>query len=153
GARIARVAGLLDRPTNMLRPDVVGRAAWTVGTLVAGALRRRRGKPAPPASFDPLPPGPAHGFHRLVVRSVVRDTPDSAVVEFDIPAPLRDRYTYTAGQHLVIRGARHGEPVRRSYSLCDAPDSGRVRIAVKRQPGGTFSSYVLDEQITGSALY
>lgn len=155
GARIARVAGLLDRPATIARPGLAGRAAWTLGKLAVGALRtpHHRNPPAAPL-FDPLPHGPARGFHRLVVRSVMRDTADSAIVEFEIPEQLRDRFAYTAGQHVVIRGTRRGEPIRRSYSLCDAPDSGRVRIAVKRQPGGAFSSYVLDEQLTtGSALY
>lgn len=153
GTRIARIAGLLDRPETILRPEPAGRAALAVGTLAAAAAFRlpRNRKPRP--LFDPLPHGPARGFHRLVVRSVVRDTENSAIVEFDIPAHLRSRFTYAAGQHLVIRGTRCGEPVRRSYSLCDAPGSGRVRIAVKRQAGGAFSSYVLDERITGSALY
>ncbi|WP_280507199.1 2Fe-2S iron-sulfur cluster-binding protein [Nocardia flavorosea] len=155
GTRIARIAGLLDGPETLLRPAPAGRAALAAGTLAAAAVLRlprdRNTRPAP--LFDPLPHGPARGFHRLVVRSVVRDTGDSAIVEFDIPAHLRSRFTYTAGQHLVIRGTRCGEPVRRSYSLCDAPGAGRVRIAVKRQPGGAFSSYVLDERITGPALY
>lgn len=155
GTRIARIAGLLDRPETLLRPEPAGRAALAVGTLAATAVLRlpRNRNPRPAPLFDPLPHGPARGFHRLVVRSVVRDTENSAIVEFDIPAHLRSRFTYAAGQHLVIRGTRCGEPVRRSYSLCDAPGSGRVRIAVKRQAGGAFSSYVLDERITGSALY
>lgn len=155
GTRVARIAGLLDRPATILRPGTAGRAALAVGKLAAAAALRlpRKRNPRPAPLFDPLPHGPARGFHRLVVRSVVRDTADSAIVEFDIPAHLRSRYTYAAGQHLVIRGARRDEPIRRSYSLCEAPDAGRVRIAVKRQPGGAFSSYVLDEPITGSALY
>ncbi|WP_280462047.1 FAD-dependent monooxygenase [Nocardia carnea] len=153
--RIARVAGLLDRPETLLRPEPAGRAALAVGTLAATAVLRlpRNRNPRPAPLFDPLPHGPARGFHRLVVRSVVRDTEDSAIVEFDIPAHLRSRFAYAAGQHLVIRGTRRGEPDRLSYSLCDPPAAGRVRIAVKRQAGGAFSSYVLDERITGSALY
>ncbi|MEU4311461.1 FAD-dependent monooxygenase [Nocardia sp. NPDC024068] len=155
GRQVARVAGLLDPPASMLRPDLVGRAALTLGTLGIRRLRRTPGPPteSPMALFDPLPHGPAQGFHRLTVRSVVPDTADSAVLEFEIPEYLRDRFAFTGGQHVIIRGTRYGEPIRRSYSLCDPPSSGRLRIAVKRVPGGAFGAYTAGGRITGTALY
>ncbi|MGW0178083.1 FAD-dependent monooxygenase [Nocardia sp. NPDC003345] len=154
GRRAARIAGLLDPPASMARPDLVGRAALTVAGLGARRLRRIIDPaPASPAPlFDPLPAGPARGFHRLTVRSVVRDTDDSVMLEFEIPDDLRDRFAYTGGQHVTVRGTRRGEPIRRSYSLCDPPASGRLRIAVKRVPGGAFGAYALDAGITGSTL-
>lgn len=155
GRRVARIAGLLDPPGSVLRPALVGRAALALAGLGGQALRRIA-DPAPGSAvplFDPLPPGPAGGFHRLTVRSVVPDTPDSAVLEFEIPDDLRERFAYTAGQHVTIRGTRRGEPVRRSYSLCDPPAAGRLRIAVQRVPGGAFGAYALDARITGSTLF
>jgi ferredoxin-NADP reductase len=87
------------------------------------------------------------------VRSVVYDTPGSAIVEFEVPARLRSRFEFAAGQHVVIRGAHDGEPIRRSYSLCDEAGSDRVRIALRRHERGAFSSHVFERRITGTALY
>ncbi|MGW6730686.1 2Fe-2S iron-sulfur cluster-binding protein [Nocardia sp. NPDC055029] len=154
GRAIARIAGLLDRPTAVLRPQLLAHTATALGRVGIDQVRQATARSAGRTSaFDPLPHGPAMGFHRLAVRSVTRDTRDSAIVEFDVPAELADRFRYAAGQHIVVRGTRHGEAIRRSYSLCDPAGSGRLRIAVKRQDGGAFSSYVLDHRIVGSALY
>ncbi|MFE3542598.1 2Fe-2S iron-sulfur cluster-binding protein [Nocardia sp. NPDC059177] len=156
GRAVARIAGLLDRPTAVLHPETLAHTATALGgvgldqarQLLTAPLRTRHS-----TSFDPLPYGPARGFHRLTVRSVVRDTRDSAIVEFTVPAELSGNFRYAAGQHLVVRGIRDGEPIRRSYSLCDAPGAGRLRIGVKRQDAGAFSTYVVDGRIAGSALY
>ncbi|NUP30079.1 MAG: 2Fe-2S iron-sulfur cluster binding domain-containing protein [Nocardia sp.] len=156
GRQISRIAGLLEPPTAILRPDLVARTARALGDLAIRKLLRpgaNRPAPTPPALFDPVPHGPARGFHRLTVRSVVRDTPDSAIVEFEVPARLRAAYGFAAGQHVVIRGTRYGEPIRRSYSLCDPAGSDRLRIAVRRHDRGAFGSYVSDRRVTGTALY
>ncbi|MGW5384296.1 2Fe-2S iron-sulfur cluster-binding protein [Nocardia sp. NPDC003963] len=156
GRQISRIAGLLEPPTAILRPDLVARTARALGGIAVRRLVRPGAngtRPSPPALFDPQPHGPARGFHRLTVRSVVRDTPDSAIVEFEVPARLRARFDFRAGQHVTIRGTRYGEPIRRSYSLCDPAGSDRLRIAVRRPEFGAFGSYVLDHRITGTALY
>ncbi|MFI9536624.1 2Fe-2S iron-sulfur cluster-binding protein [Nocardia fusca] len=176
GRQISRIAGLLDPPTALLRPDLLARTALTLGSIGLRSLHRpgmspaalalgglglrglsrpgaRHGAPGPAARFDPLPPGPARGFHRLTVRSVVYDTPGSAIVEFEVPARLRSRFEFAAGQHVVIRGTHRGEPIRRSYSLCDEAGSGRVRIALRHHERGAFSSHVFERRITGTALY
>ncbi|MEV3960320.1 2Fe-2S iron-sulfur cluster-binding protein [Nocardia sp. NPDC050193] len=173
GRQISRIAGLLDPPTALLRPDLLARIALALGGLGLRSLPRpgasptalsrgghgpsrpvpRRAAPDPAARFDPLPHGPARGFHRLTVRSVVHDTPGSAIVAFEVPTRLRSRFEFAAGQHVVIRGTHDGEPIRRSYSLCDEAGSGRVRIALRRREGGAFSSHVFEHRITGTALY
>ncbi|KAF0846974.1 2Fe-2S iron-sulfur cluster-binding protein [Nocardia caishijiensis] len=156
GRAVARIAGLLDRPSAVLHPETLAHTATALGGVGLDHARRLLAAPllSPRKTlFDPLPHGPARGFHRLTVRSVMRDTRDSAIVEFTVPADLSDSFRYTAGQHLVVRGTRDGEPIRRSYSLCDPPGAGRLRIGVKRQDAGTFSTYVFDGRITGSVLY
>jgi len=40
-----------------------------------------------------------------------------------------------------LRAAIGGQDVRRSYSICAAEQDGRLRIAVKRNPGGVFSTW------------
>ncbi|MET8648302.1 2Fe-2S iron-sulfur cluster-binding protein [Nocardia aurea] len=156
GRQIARIAGLLDRPTAVLRPSLLGHGVTAlagVGVDHLRALRNTTPRSGEFAEFDPTPHGPARGFHRLAVRSVVHDTADSVVVEFDIPERLRERYVFAAGQHVVVRGLRHGQPIRRSYSLCDAATSGRVRIAVKAQPDGAFSGFAVRELTAGTSLH
>ncbi|WP_342800910.1 FAD-dependent monooxygenase [Nocardia sp. No.11] len=156
GQRISRIAGLLDRPSAVFAPSVLlGAAGATVG-LGIDWLRSARATAEPrprPSAFDPLPTGPARGFHLLPVASVRRDTPDSTLIEFSVPDHLANRYSYLAGQHVVIRGLQHGRPVRRSYSLCDAPGDGRLRIAVKHQDGGAFSDFAREHLTVGTPLH
>ncbi|MFF7942532.1 2Fe-2S iron-sulfur cluster-binding protein [Nocardia gamkensis] len=154
--QIARIAGLLDRPAAVLRPAVVLGAARGVGAVGVEQLRASARAAVDPAGvdmFDPIPHGPARGFHRLAVRSVVRGSADSVVIEFDVPAELADRYAFRAGQHVVVRGTSGGRQIRRSYSLCDAAGSGRVRIGVKRRDGGAFSGYAIDRLTAGTVLH
>ncbi|WP_280352383.1 2Fe-2S iron-sulfur cluster-binding protein [Nocardia abscessus] len=154
--QIARIAGLLDSPGAVLNPALVVRAAR--GSAAAGVEKLRElGQVAAGSvgteEFDPIPQGPARGFNRLAVRSIVPAGADSVLVEFDVPAQLAGRYAFAAGQHLVVRGTHAGQQIRRSYSLCDAAGSGRVRIGVKRRSGGAFSGYALDRLTVGTALH
>jgi ring-1,2-phenylacetyl-CoA epoxidase subunit PaaE len=79
-------------------------------------------------------------FHRLTVASVARETRDAVVVALDVPPGLRDAFTWRAGQHLTVKATVDGEDLRRSYSICSA-EGERLRIAVKRAPGGLFSTW------------
>lgn len=90
-------------------------------------------------------------FHRLVVRAVDRLTDDAVAVTFDVPDDLREAYRFAAGQHVNV-ARPDGDDTRRSYSICAAPSDGRLRIAVKKIPGGEFSAYVLDGLAPGAEL-
>jgi len=84
--------------------------------------------------------GRRHGtFHPLRVADVERLTADAVAITFDVPDELRDDYAYQPGQHLTIRTEIDGSEVRRNYSICAPSPSGRLRIGVKRLPGGVFS--------------
>ncbi|MQY18368.1 2Fe-2S iron-sulfur cluster-binding protein [Nocardia macrotermitis] len=155
GQQISRIAGLLDSPLTVARPPLLTRIAAN-GAMVGLNLLREAALPTYPLrtnGFDPIPQTPAHGFHPLVVRAIERDTPDSVLIEFEIPDRLADRFEYAAGQHVVIRGTADGHPIRRSYSLCDTPDARRLRIAVKRRRGGLFSEYALENLTAGTVLH
>ncbi|MEV6412783.1 1,2-phenylacetyl-CoA epoxidase subunit PaaE [Kribbella sp. NPDC051718] len=78
-------------------------------------------------------------FHPLKVSAIDEITDDSVAITFDVPAELAAEYEFAAGQHLTVR--RTGDDIRRSYSICSPAGSGVLRIAVKRIPGGDFSSY------------
>ncbi|MDN2495190.1 2Fe-2S iron-sulfur cluster binding domain-containing protein [Nocardia nova] len=158
GQQMSRIAGLLDRPFAALRPTLLARAAAAVGGLgldrARAELSELRSAPEGSiAAFDPLPCTRVRDVHRLRVRSVERDTPGSVLIEFDVPTGLLPRYRFSAGQHVVVHGTHDGRPIRRSYSLCDAAGSGRLRIGVRRRPGGAFSGYAVDHLVAGTYLY
>jgi ring-1,2-phenylacetyl-CoA epoxidase subunit PaaE len=90
-------------------------------------------------------------FHRLRVASVERLTADAVAVTFDVPTHLRDDYAFTAGQHVNV-SVPGGDGVRRSYSICSPQGSGRLGIAIKRIPDGTFSSFALGALAPGDEL-
>lgn len=80
-------------------------------------------------------------FHELRVASVEQETRDAVVVTFEVPEALAEQFHYTQGQHLTLRTRINGEEVRRSYSICSAVQDERLRIAIKRVPGGVFSNW------------
>lgn len=80
-------------------------------------------------------------FHSLTIAEVRHDTRESIVVGFALPEALKAAFAFVPGQHLILRAAPNGEELRRSYSICSAPDDEHLRIAIKRVPGGVFSTW------------
>lgn len=98
-------------------------------------------------------------FHSLEVRAVERLTDDSVALTFRVPPQLAEAYRFTAGQHLTVRGGSGGDDLRRSYSIClpAVPTAGspwpeELRVAVKRLPGGVFSTYAFEQLRPGDVL-
>jgi ring-1,2-phenylacetyl-CoA epoxidase subunit PaaE len=88
-------------------------------------------------------------FHSLRVAAIDELTDDAVALTFEVPPDLASEFAFAHGQHLNIRG---GDDVRRSYSICAPPSSGRLRIGVKRLPGGAFSEGVVDRLRVGDSL-
>ena len=91
-------------------------------------------------------------FHTLAVEEVRPLTDDSVEVTFTVPAELADDYDHLPGQYVALRTTLDGAEVRRSYSLCRAPEHRtaeeieaglptRLSVAVKRDEGGLFSTW------------
>lgn len=91
-------------------------------------------------------------FHPLTVESIEPLTDDSVAITFAVPEDLREEYAFTQGQHVNVRTELAGDDVRRSYSICSPVSSGRLRIAVKRLPGGAFSEHALETLKAGDVL-
>lgn len=91
-------------------------------------------------------------FHSLRVAQLRRLTAASVEVTFEVPPHLAADYRYFAGQHLALRTTIAGEDLRRSYSICRPPADGRISVAVKRDHGGVFSTWVNDELRVGDTL-
>lgn len=91
-------------------------------------------------------------FFPLRVADVRRETADCVSIAFDLPDELRDAFRFKPGQYLTLRTELDGEEVRRSYSVCVSPQSGELRVAVKRVPGGRFSTFANDRLRPGDTL-
>ena len=101
----------------------------------------------------PARSAPRHAvFHPLRVADVEQLTEDSVAITFDVPDELADAYRFTQGQHVAIRCDLGGAGVRRNYSICSPVSSGRLRIGVRRLPGGAFSSYAAERLRAGDVL-
>ncbi|HRW17593.1 MAG TPA: 2Fe-2S iron-sulfur cluster-binding protein [Dermatophilaceae bacterium] len=91
-------------------------------------------------------------FHVLKVAELDRITDDAVAITFDVPDDLRDEFSYIPGQHVAVRATIAGDDVRRNYSICAPAGSGKLRIGVKRLPGGVFSSYAIERLQVGDSL-
>ncbi|WP_205665190.1 NO-inducible flavohemoprotein [Caldimonas tepidiphila] len=59
---------------------------------------------------------------------------------------------FRPGQYLTLVLSIDGEPVRRNYSLSDAPGKPWYRISVKREAGGRVSNWLHDHAAVGTGL-
>jgi ring-1,2-phenylacetyl-CoA epoxidase subunit PaaE len=91
-------------------------------------------------------------FHRLTIKEVRRETPDCVSIVFDIPGNLQPSFAFTQGQNITIKHAVNGDALRRSYSICAAPHENELRVAVKKVPGGLFSSLANEQLKPGDTL-
>lgn len=92
-------------------------------------------------------------FHSLRVREVVRETPDTVSVVFEIPADLAERFRYRAGQFLTFKVPSAGGELLRCYSLSSAPETDAApQVTVKKVPGGRGSGWFHDTVKPGSVL-
>jgi len=104
----------------------------------------------PPAATSGRPTVPR--FHPLRVTDIRRETAECVSIALEVPPDLRDAFRFLPGQHLVLRATIDGEEVRRTYSLCSLPDETDLRIAVKRQPHGRFSTFANERLAVGDRL-
>ena len=91
-------------------------------------------------------------FHRLPIARVERETRDAVAITFDVPPALREQFRYAPGQHLTLRADVAGQDLRRSYSICSAVQDDVLRIAVKKAPGGAFSTWANEALKPGAGI-
>ncbi|MEP6678107.1 MAG: 1,2-phenylacetyl-CoA epoxidase subunit PaaE [Betaproteobacteria bacterium] len=91
-------------------------------------------------------------FHPLPIARVDRETRDAVAITFAVPDALADQFRFEQGQHLTLRTDIDGQDVRRSYSICSAVQDGMLRIAVKKTPGGLFSTWANDALAAGATV-
>ena len=88
-------------------------------------------------------------FHTLEVSQVRKLTDKAIEVSFAVPEELQDEYDYQAGQYVALRANIDGQEVRRSYSICEAPTPGTIKVGIKRDLGGLFSNWANDNLAAG----
>ena len=91
-------------------------------------------------------------FQALTVAGVTNETRDTIAVTFAVPDALRESFRFTQGQHLTLRAMIGNEDVRRSYSICSAVQDDALRVAIKRVPGGAFSTWANDTLRAGAVI-
>lgn len=105
-----------------------------------------------PAVVEPAPLRKRARFHPLAVREVRRLTADSIEVTFEVPSEFAGEYDYAPGQYLALRKELNGRELRRSYSICAAPVPGELRVAIKRDLGGEFSTWANESLAAGTVI-
>jgi ring-1,2-phenylacetyl-CoA epoxidase subunit PaaE len=101
-------------------------------------------------------------FHPLAVSGVRRLTDDAVEATFAVPMELAGQYDYLPGQYVALRTTLRDEEgkeqqIRRSYSICAEPvqfadGSSEIRVAIKRDLGGLFSTWANAELKAGDVL-
>jgi len=91
-------------------------------------------------------------FHTLKVKTIKKETADCVAISFHIPDILQKEFAFKQGQNITLKKNIEGEEVRRSYSICAAPFENELKVAVKKVPGGKFSSYANDVLQEGEEL-
>ena len=91
-------------------------------------------------------------FLKLIIKEVKRETADAVSVLFNVPEELKSDYKFIAGQYINLKLTLDNQEIRRAYSICSAPESGELRIAVKAVKNGLFSQFANTKLKAGDVL-
>jgi ring-1,2-phenylacetyl-CoA epoxidase subunit PaaE len=92
-------------------------------------------------------------FYSLTVDEIRDETPDAYSIFLQPPSDAPAAFAYRAGQYLTVRRDIAGEDVRRALSLASSPGlDARLRLTIKRVPGGQLSNHLRDTLQVGDAL-
>ncbi len=87
------------------------------------------------------------------LRVVRKEAESELITSFYLePVDGRPLMVFQPGQYLTLVLNIDGEPIRRNYSLSDAPGKPWYRISVKRESAGKVSNWLHDEVQVGTEL-
>jgi ring-1,2-phenylacetyl-CoA epoxidase subunit PaaE len=87
----------------------------------------------------------------LIVKKVIEETSDART--YVIKRTDNEKLVYKAGQFITLTLNLNGQELRRSYSLCTAPEyDNHVAFTVKRVINGEVSRYLFRNLTAGSTL-
>lgn len=93
-------------------------------------------------------------FFQLRVNNVIRETDDTISITFDIPAELKEVFSYKAGQFVSIKTELEGQTQSRAYSIASSPDvDDELTVTVKEIEDGFVSKFLNRNVTTGDNLY
>ena len=82
-------------------------------------------------------------FHKLSIKNYIQETANAVSLIFDIPEVLKNNFAFKAGQYVTLKTTIEDKEIRRSYSICSSPNSGELKVAIKRVENGVFSTYAI----------
>ena len=91
-------------------------------------------------------------FYNLTIQKIIKETADAVSLIFDVPAALKETFSFRAGQYLTLKKEIDGAEVRRAYSICASPNSNELKVAIKAVENGTFSTYATTKLHEGDLL-
>ena len=80
-------------------------------------------------------------FYKLSIKEIIKETAEAVSILFNVPEELQSNYSFVAGQYVNVKVTLDGQEIRRAYSICSAPQSGELRIAIKSVKNGFFSKF------------
>lgn len=92
--------------------------------------------------------------HELTIVEVIRETPDTVSLVYEVPEPLVPRFRYRPGQFLTLRiPSERTAAVARCYSLSSSPHlDDDLIVTVKRTEGGYASNWLCDNAVPGMRM-
>lgn len=91
-------------------------------------------------------------FHSLTIKDIKRETPQAVSIAFDIPEALKQDYAFTAGQYINLKTTYEDQEIRKAYSICSAPGSNELRVAIKAVKQGGFSTFANEKLAVGDKM-
>jgi ring-1,2-phenylacetyl-CoA epoxidase subunit PaaE len=92
-------------------------------------------------------------FYPLIIKDVRKETPHAVSIAFTIPDHLNEEFKFVAGQYINLKTQYEGKEVRKAYSICSAPGSGELRVAIKAvRHGDGFSVFANDQLKAGDVM-
>jgi len=135
---------MLSQVLSQLRLDVTTVVSSVLGRGPSPFVQRRPRRVARPTHTPSL-------GRPLRVDEVVHETEDTVSLVLSDPAgPVQ----FTPGQFFTLTVLVGGERLRRAYSASSEPGAlgGRVRVTVRRQPGGRVSAHPVARARAGDTL-
>ncbi|WP_347173158.1 ferredoxin--NADP reductase [Polaribacter uvawellassae] len=91
-------------------------------------------------------------FHKLTIQKIINETANAVSILFDVPANLKEEFTFKAGQYITLKTTINDKEVRRAYSICASPNSNQLKVAVKAVENGVFSTFATSVLKDGDVL-
>ena len=91
-------------------------------------------------------------FYKLSIKEIIKETAEAVSILFNVPEELQSNYSFVAGQYVNVKVTLDGQEIRRAYSICSAPKSGELRIAIKSVKNGFFSKFANEKLSVGNVI-